>query len=708
MNKNYFNKILLAGAACCYITATLTLASCADRLDSDKYFDDRKTLETVFTSRTQSEQWLAYAYSFMNNELADVISKGNGHYHCFADDMYYGDRDPQYGDNNNEYRHTYNAFKLGEYDEETGYWAWEKAYKGIYQASVFIHHIDMNEQMTPEERIDRKGQARFARAYYYWLLLRRYGPIPIMPDEGVDYTQNYEAISIPRSTYEECAVYIAHEMEQAAREIQYWKRDPLNMTRPTKGSCLAARALAYLYAASPLANGQLKNGRHDPSVKDDVVRMLVNFDGTPLLSPDYDESKWARAAAACRDIIECDGGYELYHAPYNAVATFDRDATITPPADGNFSEKPWPYGWQDIDPYLSYRQIFDGEVGMADNPELLFTRGYNMCDDINNSVTALVAHQLPSSLNGWNSHGMTQKMVDAYYMNDGTDVPGKDSEMNGGDGSERVKGWTTARDFRQYPPLATNVSLQYANREPRFYASVAFNGSKWWDTNPSHTTSGTYQPVFYYRDSDTGDGYTNSTRYLRTGIGVKKWVNPSDYRSDNGDYSHIQQKYETAIRYADILLMYAECLNELTKSYTVASWDGSKNYSISRDVQEIQRGIQPVRIRAGLPDYSQQEYADRDLLRTKIKRERMIELMGEGKRYYDLRRWMDAQVEESKIIYGCNVMMTRAQRDDFQKIVPITSLPTTFSEKMYFWPIRHEELKRNYKLTQNPGWQYYD
>ena len=44
---------------------------------------------------------------------------------------------------------------------------------------------------------------------------------------------------------------------------------------------------------------------------------------------EYDESKWARAAAACRDIIECDGGYELYHAPFNTVATLDRDATIT-------------------------------------------------------------------------------------------------------------------------------------------------------------------------------------------------------------------------------------------------------------------------------------------------------------------------------------------------------------------------------------------
>lgn len=686
-------------------SASVLLTSCADELDSDKYFEDRKTLETVFTSRQQSEEWLAYAYSFMTNELADVIGKGNGHYHCFADDMYYGDRDPQYGDDG-EYRHTYNAFKLGEYDEDTGFWAWEKAYKGIFQASVFIHNIDQNPQMTEEERIDRKGQARFARAYYYWLLLRKYGPVPIMPDKGIDYTQNYEAVSIPRSTYEECAVYIATEMEQAAKEIQYWKRDPLNIVRPTKGACLAARALAYVYAASPLANGQLNNGKHDPSVKDDIAKLLTNFDGKHLLSLEYDESKWARAAAACRDLIECEAGYELYHAPYNTVATFDRDATIDPPADGNFSTKNWPEGWADIDPYLSYRQIFDGEVGMADNPELIFTRGYNMCDDINNSITSLVAHQLPSSLNGWNAHGMTQKMVDAYYMNDGSDVPGKDSEMNGGNGSERVQGWTTARNYRDYPPLAPNVSLQYANREPRFYASVAFNGSKWWDTNPSHTTSGTYNAVFYYRGGD--NGYTNSTRYLRTGIGIKKWVNPHDYRLTNGDYDHIQRKYETAIRYADILLMYAECLNELTQSYTIDSWDGSKQYTIARNEAEIKRGIQPVRIRAGVPDYTAAEYADRDVLRDKIKRERMIELMGEGKRYYDLRRWMDAQVEESKIIYGCNIMMTAAQKDDFQKIVPITSLPTTFSEKMYFWPIRKAELKRNYKLTQNPGWQYYD
>ncbi len=122
----------------------------------------------------------------------------------------------------------------------------------------------------------------------------------------------------------------------------------------------------------------------------------------------------------------------------------------------------------------------------------------------------------------------------------------------------------------------------------------------------------------------------------------------------------------------------------------------------------MKRGIRPVRCRAGVPDYTMAEYSDQQTLRAKIKRERMIELMGEGKRYYDLRRWMDAAIEESKPVYGCNVLMTNKQQDDFQRIVPIYSLPTVFYDKMYFWPISTGELKRNQNLVQNPGWKYFD
>ena len=710
----------------------MSVTSCKDALDADKYLEDRRTIESVFTDINQTNGWLSQSFSFLKGDLADVHTKGGAFFHCFADDMYYGDRDSNLGDGF-AYTESYNAIKQGDYNENFGSDAWMNAYKGIYQASIFIQNIDMNDKLTETERLDMKGQARFVRAYYYWLLLRKYGPVPIMPDEGADYTRPYEDLSTPRSSYEEVAEFIASEMVQACKELQSWSRfqgntDATSIIRPTRGAALAVRALAYLYAASPLANGQLANGYHPAGVTDGFAQTLRNRDGKELLSLTYDESHWARAAAACRDVMECPSGYELYHAGIQTVdnKTTGYPKTITPPADGDFSEAAWPNGWADIDPYISYRDFFNGAVGL-ENSEIIFSRGYNAAGSWHDNIDGFVSHQMPNSLFGFNSHGLTQKMVDAYYMNDGTDVPGKDSEYGEGDGSVRSTDWTTNRGdlgYSNFPPLGPGVSMQYANREPRFYACVAFNGSYWWDACP--TRNNKYMQVFYWRGTTTSsssssdgssssettmnNGYQNTSYYLRTGIGCKKWVHPNDFRTmrDGNDYDNFVHKWEPAIRYADILLMYAEALNELGGSYSIPSWDGTQTYTVRRDINEIKRGIRPVRCRAGVPDYTMAEYGDQLTLRNKIKRERMIELLGEGKRYYDLRRWMDAPIEESKPIYGCNVMMTSKQPDDFQKIVPVYNLPTVFSEKMYFWPICFSELKRNKALVQNPGWQAQD
>lgn len=711
-------------------SASALLSSCEDTLDADKYFDDRRTIESVFTDINQTNGWLSQAFSYLKTDLADVITKEQGAvgWHCFADDYYFGDRDLSY-DNKWSIEDAYTSFKQGDYSENLGSNAWRDAYRGIYQASVFIHNIDRNDKLTAEERLDMKGQARFVRAYYYWLLLRRYGPVPILPDKGADYSLDYQELSYPRRTYEECAEFIASEMVQACKELQNWSRyvgntSAENIIRPTRGAALATRALAYIYAASPLANGQIANGVH-PGVSDAFAKSFVNHDGTPLLSLTYDEKKWARAAAACRDVIECPANYELFHVGVNVVDNKNTGypKTITPFDDGDFSTKNWPEGYADIDPYLSYRDLFNGVANLS-NPEVIFSRGYNVGFNRHSSIDGFVTHQLPNSLNGFNCHGLTQKMVDAYYQLDGSDCPGKDSEYGEGDGSQRRTGWTTnARGeypYTKYPPLGQGVSMQYAEREPRFYASVAFNGSYWWNPDPEKPQTSRYSQVYYWRGTTTSgsgetaevqnNGYTNSAYYLRTGIGCKKWVNPSDYRRlrDGSDYGNIVPKWEPAIRYADILLMYAEALNELSGSYAIASWDGTETYNISRDVNEMKRGIRPVRIRAGIPDYSAAEYADQDALRKKIKRERMIEFLGEGKRYYDLRRWMDAPIEETKPVYGCNVLMTSNQKDEFQQVVPIYNLPTVFTEKMYFWPISTDELKRNRNLVQNPGWKYFD
>lgn len=679
-----------------FIGAGILFSACSDYLDSDKYFEDRITINKVFTSKQRSQQWLAYAFSFLKNENADVVGKEKEtNSFTFADDMYYGDRDVNY-DSKEWNELSYNTFMQGQYNEDNFNQAWTMCYKGIYQASVFINNIDMNTEMTDKERLDYKGQARFVRAYYYWLLLRRYGPVPIVPNEGIDYTQSYEQIAIPRNSYEEVVDYISNEMIQAAKEIQYTKRDGENCARPTKGACLATRALALIYSASPLANGN----------NDTYAKSLVDDKGKALLNSTYKEEKWAKAAAACKDVMEL-GVYDLYHASFNTTEAVGDPKTIVP-ADSTciFAQNTWPKGWKNIDPFKSYRVLFSGDIAPEDNTELIFSRIDQNATEINHSMKSFARHSMPRDFGGWNTHGLTQKMVDAYYMNDGSDCPGKDRELNGGNGTERLTGFTTLQDYQQgkYKPLAANVSLQYANREPRFYASVGYNGSVWEylsDPEPTHHN----RQTFYYRGS--GNGYNNSQFYLRTGISVKKYVNQTDV-PDREDYRNIKDKAEPAIRYADILLLYAEALNELEGTYSIASWDKNTTYTIQRNIEEIQKGIHPIRIRGGVPDYDAQIYSNKNLLRDKIKRERMIEFMGEGKRYFDLRRWKDAPKELNQQIYGCNIMMDANHKSEFHQIIPINNLRMTFSDRMYFWPIRHSELKHNSRLTQNPGWTYND
>ncbi len=680
--KIYFVLSFMLGAC--------VLFSCKDALKSDQYFKDRLTTEKVFKSKVYTEEWLAHVYDEFKDINADVASKGNTP-HCFADDMFYGDRDKEFDPSKNEI--SYNMFKMGQYTENDKQGTWTQCYRGIRNASTFIQNVYMNTEMTPEEIEDYRGQARFARAYLYWLLLRKYGPIPLLPDEGIDYTDSYAELATPRSTYEECADYIANEMLQAAKEMQTlgMRRGQDGSARATCGAALATRAKVLIYAASPLANGN----------KASFAARLTDDTGKRLLSEDYKEEKWAKAAAAARDVIEL-GVYNLYTAPLQSTGS---DATVIPPKDNNFSEKSWPLGWANIDPARSYAQVFDGTLQPSGNPELIFTRGTNQPSE---SIAQMVAHQLPRSATGWNTHGLTQKLVDAYYMNDGTDAPGKDKEIGRGNGSERVSGYVSQDDYNKglYKPLRPNVSLQYANREPRFYASVAYNGSFWTLLNEPEAVNRNQQ-VFYYIDDNKGNGMNSANAYwLRTGFGVKKFVHPSD-TYQGGAESRIVQKAEPAIRYADILLLYAEALNELDGSYNIPSWRG-ENYTISRDIAQMQRGIHPVRIRAGVPDYPVSVYNSKNELRKALKRERFIELMGEGQRYYDLRRWMDAPVEESLPIYGCNVMMGSQEKDLFHRPVAVWTLKTTFADKMWFWPISLDELKRNNRLTQNPGWNYND
>jgi hypothetical protein len=684
------------------LTALLT-GGCADYLEVEHLLQNSMDLQTVFESKDYSDQWLAGVYSRLEGVNMDVASKGTTPFNLISDDMYYNDRRKA-----NDNGRTYNKFKNGEYGEGDEQGSWGQCYQGIRDASTYILNIDKcTTELTAAEIVDRKAQARFVRAYLYWLLLRKYGPIPILPVEGLDFTESYDDLAIPRSPYADCAEFIAGELALAAQDLPVAIRDTRNVARPTRGAALAARAKVYLFSASPLFNGNT----------DAWAAQLVDHEGNRLISDQRDEYKWAKAAAAAKEVMDL-GVYELHTVSRKSVGgggnvsgqfgggpTYSYWAyppTIDPPHDKNdeFWTADFPNGWANIDPFESYRQIFNGDMGVHGSSELIFTRGLNQDGE---DIRALVLHQMPRiPQGGWNAHGLSLKMYDAYYMNDGSEFPTEprpagytpDAYSNDPDADNYYGKWL---------PLPPKTSLQNFNREPRFYASVAYNGSIWeCDGNPDRTTDGyLYQQVFYYHDHRNGKQPGETQFYLPTGIGIKKYYHPSDY------VGNIRWKPEPAIRYAEVLLTYAEALNELTGSHVVPSYDGASSIAVSRSMPEMSKAIRPVRVRAGLPDFEADVYSDREKFKAKVKRERQIELMGEGHRYFDLRRWKDAPTEENAAVRGFNMNMPSSQRDRFHQPVDVLDLPSVFVDKMYLWPISHSELRRNRKLTQNPGWTYF-
>lgn len=554
-----------------------------------------------------------------------------------------------------------------------------KAYEAVRKASTFIDNVDRCGELTEVEKADMKGQMRFIRAYAYWSLIRHFGPVPLIPEHGLDVSLSYEELSLPRASLDEIVAFIDQDLVVAARSLPM-VRTVNNMGRPTRGAALALRARILLWVASPLMNGN----RDLFNVKDNHGRQLV--------PQEYDESKWAKAAAAAKEVMDL-GIYELYTIePSPDTPEYER-----PPYNAEFSDKNFPDGWADVDPYLSYKSIFDGTIIGSKNPELIFTRTSRGNEQINHWVS----NCMPRTLSGSNLIGVSQKQVDAYYMDNGQTI--QEAEATG---YYKEDGFTTSSNPLNEggaPFLPANVSWQYAHREPRFYASIAYCGSIWVCASANEAQYRNKQ-IFYYRDLNDGkQGFKEDCPL--TGIGFKKFVNDEDAFTQGG---YRMDKTENTIRYAEMLLIYAEALNELTpgKSYTVERYNG-ETMTVQRDVNEMRSAMKPIRMRAGVPDFDDVVYANQELFRTALKRERQIELVGENCfRYYDLRRWKDALLEENQPLMGCNINIsddvTRVQ--EFYRPTVVASMPKVFTQRMYLWPFPDKEMKRNVNLTQNPGW----
>jgi hypothetical protein len=224
------------------------------------------------------------------------------------------------------------------------------------------------------------------------------------------------------------------------------------------------------------------------------------------------------------------------------------------------------------------------------------------------------------------------------------------------------------------PGSGYNAANPYVNRDPRFDATLIVNGS----------TFG-YQglPVYMYVGAPI-DGI-NKPYATITGYLMRKGTNESnkDYYGNTGSDQNWQE-----LRFAEVLLNYAEALNEV----------------LGAPDQRVYDAVERIRQRAGLNPYQLPDGLSKQEMRERIRHERYIELAFEQKRYWDLRRWKTAVEKLNGKTFHAMYITRHNDGSYTYEAKPATQGPYVFQEKMYFMPIPQREIEKNPNLEQNPGW----
>lgn len=621
------------------------------------------TLEEVFNDRDKTRQWLAGIYSGVPDPYMPMLQN----YDAYADDVSPSEGWKDFGwDCVNKI--------LGDWNPNS---AWNGNFWGnlparIRSAYIFLDNVKvLPKQAVTQEEVNRmKGEARFLIAYYYYLLVNTYGAIPLQTWLS-DFDEPFETLMIGQTPYDDVIDWIDKELVAVSKILPavYPLTEYENYGRATSVMALAVRARMLLFAASPLVNGN-----DDPDYS-----AYKNNKGDLIFNSVYDPKKWEKAATACKELIVLAeaNGYELYKE-YNADGT--------------------------IDPFMSYSNMSFVEFHNG-NKEILFSRA--SCDYGWVEGTAG-----PISWGGQNGMGVTQSLVDAFFLSNGlppilghtrtADVVTPEFNTypealklysEKGFSSEPHKrktkwnyGSNEATDAEGMSIVApAGVFNMYVNREPRFYVSVMFN-------NQYYPASG--QQLHF------GAGQTDGRQERwwdspQNGYLLRKRVHPASNIRDN------IRPYRPGILYrlAEAYLNYAEALCHTDPTNP-----------------DLLYYLNQVRERAGIPTYGSgadqipAPTAAEDLLEL-VKRERRVEFNCEyAIRFDDIRRWkemdllagpFDGMNAKGSLTEGAE---SYNENNSNAFYVRKTYIKRAFSDKNYWFPVHQNQLDKNPNLRQLPKW----
>jgi hypothetical protein len=565
--------------------------------------DEDLTIDQVFAQRRYAESWLTSTYSDVPNNIYFNDGGDPNPFVIASDEL-----DVCWPD---KFAKLMNAGSWNAVN--TPIQSWDNMYQGIRKANIFLENI----AKTPMVDADKQvwiGEATFLRAFYHFMNLRMYGPIPILT-HSVSTGDDFSGIA--RQPLDSCVSFIVDECTKAEALLPI-TTTPDQYGRATKAAALALKEKVELYRASPLWNGN-----------PDYANFRDN-NGTAFFPASYDASRWQTAADAAKDCIsQCEAaGYHLFKSVSG-------------------------------DPVKNYQELFLVNW----NSEVLFARDCGITGWIEQC-------SFPCGMGGWSGWAPTQEQVDDYEMDNGTQ-PVSGYGINGAPIINGASGYTeTGYTTTAYPGRwLSGVSNMYVHRDPRFYATVNFNGAYWisrqiqfWNTGLDGLIAG-------------GGGHT-TTGYL-----LKKFADSTV----NIPEARWLTKTWVFFRLGEMYLDYAEALNEAQGPVT-----------------DVYKYVNAVRERVSMPDLP--SGLSQDQMRTRIRHERRIELTCESDRYFDCHRWKIASTTDNSSVHGMNISAGTSLQDNsfYQRTV---ADPRVFvAPKHYLFPIPQTEINKDSALVQNPGW----
>ena len=419
-----------------------------------------------------------------------------------------------------------------------------------------------------------------------------------------------------------------------------------------------------IYTDTPLdMDSEKLYGKRDDRLE--VVRhCIADLQKAVELLPDLPAEDGRVAKGAANALISRIGLYEGTWQKFhnnNASAANELLSTAAAAAKAVIDSKAYTLFYSDaLGPKDSYRYMFilentdcnPAKLTKADNKEYIFSHRH---DEATKKIGTNITHGAQNS-----GVYVTRKLADMYRCQDGLPIA-KSPKFQGYDGQ----------------------NTEFADRDNRMNATLLRHGQKYWNNDGKWRTSWTV--------ADEDDALTCDRR-SQSGYINNKWATERKVDDTNEGYDY------PVIRYAEVLLNYAEAMFEQGENISDADLDISLNLVRQRSNPDMAKLSNSLVSANGLS------------MREEIRAERTVELALEGFRIDDLKRWKTAETEMPQDLRGLKMTgwfatnwtnQTRPLDADGSIILYDGRV---WAEKNYLYPIPSDELQLNPQLGQNKGW----